>query len=230
MSMIIAGLSRMKSPPAGRQSTLAALAAATGVAVTGAVVWGLVALLIHRQLSLLGLLIGAGVGFMVARYRPGHMPAIVAGAVIAVAGCALGTLLGMVFIALNEQISLSVILHNLGPLFRAYPGNVGVLGVLFYALAAFAAIRVPLQGNRRPARMAQAPAQYGAAPEAFGTPPAAFGTPPAAFGPAPAAFGPAPAAFGPAPAAMTGPSPAPAQPPAGVQPGTEVPPAAEPGR
>jgi hypothetical protein len=208
-SMIFAGLSRMKSAPAGRQSTLAALAAATGVAVAGAVVWGLVALLIHRQLSLLGLLIGAGVGFMVARFRAGHLPAIVAGAVIAVAGCALGTLLGMVFIALNQQVSLSVILHNLGPLFRAYPGNVGVLGLLFYALAAFAAIRVPLQGSRRLARTAQPPAQYGAAQAAFGTAPAAFGT---------------------APAAMTGPSAAPAQSPAEMPPGAQAPPPAEPGR
>jgi hypothetical protein len=147
VTMIFAGRGSVGARP-GRPSTLAALGAALGVAIAGAVLWGLVALVIHRQLSLIGLLIGAGVGAMVARYRPGHVPTIAAGAVIAVAGCALGTLLGQVFNLLNAQVSLSDILGHLNLVFREFPGNVGVLGVLFYLLAAYAAIRVPLRSHR----------------------------------------------------------------------------------
>ncbi len=150
--VIFAGLGRIRMKPGQRQSTLAALGASAGIALAGAVVWGLVALLFHIQLSLIGLLIGAGVGLMVARFRPGHVPTIATGAVIAVVGCALGTLLAMVFIALNQQVGISFILGHLGLLLHDYPSNVGGLGLLFYAVAAYAAIRVPLR-----ARRAQAP-------------------------------------------------------------------------
>jgi hypothetical protein len=132
----------------GAQRTLAALGGAAGVAIAGAVVWGVLALLIHKQLSLVGLVIGVGVGAVVARFRPGHLPTIAAGAVIAVAGCALGTLLGQIFVLLNAQVSLSSVLSHLNLVFRAYPSNVGALGLLFYALAAFGAIRAPLQGKQ----------------------------------------------------------------------------------
>ncbi len=155
--MILAGLSRLRVAT-GRRSTIAALAAAVGVAIAGAVLWGLVALLIHRQLSLLGLLIGAGVGSMVARYRAGHLPTIIAGAVIAVAGCALGTLLGVVFTLLKAHVTISQILAHFSLVARSLsPGNLGLLGVLFYAVAAYAAIRVPLTGQRRAGRPAGGP-------------------------------------------------------------------------
>src|SRR5215813_13991046 len=81
------GATRLVVSPARRQSTLAALGLAAATAIVGAVLWGLVALVLHRQLLLLSLLIGAGVGVVVARYRPGHLPSIVTGAVIAVVGC-----------------------------------------------------------------------------------------------------------------------------------------------
>jgi hypothetical protein len=128
-----------------RQSTLAALGLALLAAITGAVLWGLVALLIHRQLSLLGLLIGAAVGFAVARYRPGHLPTIVAGAVIAVAGSALGTFLAIVFSLLNARVSLGRIGSHLSVIWHGYPSAVGWLGLLFWLIAAFAAVWVPLR-------------------------------------------------------------------------------------
>ncbi len=134
-----------------RQSTLVALGFALLAAVTGAVLWGLVALLIHRQLSLLGLLIGAAVGFAVARYRPGHLPTIVAGAVIAVAGSALGTFLAIVFSLLNASVSLGRIGSHLSVIWHGYPSAVGWLGLLFWLIAASAAVWVPLQ-NRPPAK------------------------------------------------------------------------------
>jgi hypothetical protein len=155
--MKLAALRLLCGQPGRWRSALAAVAAAIGVAIAGAVIWGLVALLIHKQLSLLGLAIGLGVGAVIARYRPGNLPIIIAGAVIAVAGCALGTLLAQVFLLLNQQIGLSVILSHLGALFHDYPRNVGLLGLLFYALAAYGAIRVPLRSRRRIAPGESAP-------------------------------------------------------------------------
>jgi hypothetical protein len=143
------GASRMVVSPARRPSTLAALGLAAGAAIVGALAWGLVALLVHRQLSLLSLLIGAGAGVAVARYRPGHLPSIVAGAVIAVAGCALGTLLAIVFSLLDAQVSMGTIVAHANVVARAYPSAVGWLGLLFWLVAAVTAVNVPLRSSRR---------------------------------------------------------------------------------
>jgi hypothetical protein len=145
--MLFAGLARVRVRPDGRQSALLALGSAAGAALAGAVVWGLIALLVHRQLSLIGLAIGLAVGALVARFRPGHRPTIAAGAVVAVAGCALGTLLGQVFLLLSAQVSLPVIMSHLNLVLRAYPRNVGALGVGCYLIAGYAAVRVPLRGR-----------------------------------------------------------------------------------
>jgi hypothetical protein len=148
LSAVMFGISRMSARPAGRQSTLAALGLALAAALAGAVLWGLAALLVHRQLSLLGLLIGGGVGLAVARYRPGHLPTIVAGAIIAVAGCALGTFLAIVFSLLNARVSLGTVVSNLSVVAHGYPSAVGVLGLVFWLIAAVAAVRVPLRSQR----------------------------------------------------------------------------------
>jgi hypothetical protein len=146
------GAGRLIISPSSRPSTLAALSLAAGTAIAGAAAWGLVALLIHRQLSLLSLLIGIAVGGAVARYRPGHLPTIVAGAVIAVAGCALGTLLAIVFSLLDSRVSAGAIVAHANVVARAYPGAVGWLGLLFWFLAAYPAVRVPLRAPRQPAK------------------------------------------------------------------------------
>lgn len=146
--IMINGVSRTSSRPGGQAGTLLALGLAIAAAVAGAVLWGLVALLIHRQLSLIGLLIGFGAGSAVARYRPGHRPTIVAGAIIAVAGCALGTFLAIVFTLLDAQVSLGTIVSNLNVILHGYPSAVGGLGLLFWLIAAYAAVRVPLRSQR----------------------------------------------------------------------------------
>jgi hypothetical protein len=128
---------------AGPGAIAAALAGATGIALAGALLWGLVGLLFHVQLSVLGVLIGAGVGATVARFRPVHLATMIAGGVLAVAGCAIGTVLGEVFYLLSQHVALSDILGHLNLLLRSFPRNVGVLGVLFYAIAAFAAVWLP---------------------------------------------------------------------------------------
>ena len=166
--MIFAVMRAVRARPGDRQSTPAALGGSAAVAIAGAVVWGLVALLTHRQLSLIGLAIGLGVGAIVTRFRPGSRPVIVTGAVIAVAGCALGTLLGQIFLLLSAQWSLSEVLGHLNLVARAYPSNVGWLGVLFYALAAYGAVRVPLRASRR-----SGPTAPPAASDPAGGPPAA---------------------------------------------------------
>ncbi len=148
------GFSQAGVQPASRQNAAIAVGLSVAVALAGAVLWGLVALIFNLQLSLIGLLIGLGVGAIVARYRAGHLPTIVAGAVIAVAGCALGTLLAMIFKLLNAQYSLSFILAHLGGpsgLLHFYPSEVGLLGLLFWAVAAYTAIRIPLQRQRQAA-------------------------------------------------------------------------------
>jgi hypothetical protein len=148
---MLAALRTVRASP-GQLSTLAAYGAAVGIAFAGAVVWGLLALLLHKQFPLVGLVIGVSVGAVVARFSRGRLVTIVAGAVIAVAGCALGTLLGQIFVLLNAQDSLSLILGHLNLVLRAYPSNVGVLGLLFYAAAAGGAIRAPLRTRQRSAQ------------------------------------------------------------------------------
>jgi hypothetical protein len=144
-SVVIFGAARIGARPAARPSTLAALALAAGVALTGAVVWGLAALVFHRQLSVVGLLIGLGAGLAVARYRPGHVPTIVAGAAITVAGCAIGTFLAVAFSLLRAGASIGWITAHLSSVLRDYPSDVGWLGLVFWLIAAFAAVRVPLR-------------------------------------------------------------------------------------
>ena len=150
------GASRLAVSPARRPSTLAALGLAAGAAIVGALAWGLVALIIHRQLSLLSLLIGVGAGVAVARYRPGHLPSVVAGAVIAVAGCALGTLLAIVFSLLDAQVSMSAIVAHANVVASAYPRAVGWLGLLFWLIAAVTAVNIPLRSGRQRERIPRA--------------------------------------------------------------------------
>jgi hypothetical protein len=160
------GASRLVISPARRPSTLAALSLAAGAAIIGAVAWGLVALVIHRQLSLLSLLIGAAVGVAIGRYRPGHLPSIVAGAVIAVAGCALGTLLAIVFSLLDEQVTAGTIVSHAGVVTRAYPSAVGWLGLLFWLLAAYPAVRLPLRAAPQSAPAPDTPVPDAPVPDA----------------------------------------------------------------
>jgi hypothetical protein len=151
------GASKLSVSPARRSSTLAALSLAAGAAIAGAAVWGFVTLIVHQQLSLLSLLIGAAVGVAVARYRPGHLPTIVAGALIAVAGCALGTLMAIVFSLLDANVSAGAIIAHANVVARAYPAAVGWLGLLFWLLACCPAVSVPLRAARRSAHADHAP-------------------------------------------------------------------------
>jgi hypothetical protein len=170
VKLIFFALRKAAASPAGRQSTALALLSALGIAIAGAVVWGLIARQFNVQLSLIGVLIGAGIGYVVAKFRPGHLPTILAGVVIAVFGCALGTFLAIMFTLLSGGYTLAQITSNLDAVFRAYPTAVGGLGFVFWLFAALAAFRVPWQSQRLAARRGAVPpgpstaAGYGAAP------------------------------------------------------------------
>ncbi len=179
---------RLTARPAGQQSTVLALASALGIAIAGAVLWGLVARLFNVQLSLIGVLIGAGVGYAVARFRAGHLPTVVAGVVIAVFGCALGTFLAIVFSLLGDGFGLGDILAHLNIVFHVYPSSVGAFGFLFWLIAGIAAFRVPFQSQRLAARRgAVPPPGYGASGGGYGT--AAGGTAAGGYGTAASGYG-----------------------------------------
>jgi hypothetical protein len=95
--MLFAGFRAVRARPAGRPSTLVALDSA---ATAGAVVWGVLPRLIHRQLSL------------------------------------------------EAWDTLPLIGSHLDIVLRAYPSNVGALGVLFYLIAAYSAVSVPLRSRK----------------------------------------------------------------------------------
>jgi hypothetical protein len=133
-------------PPAGRGSTGVALLAGAGAAVAGAFAWGLITYVTRHQFSLVAILVGVAVGYTVGRFRPGQASTAVASGVLALLGCALGTFLALIFAALaarTGRVHLNVIMH-------AYPHSVGVLGVVFWLLAAFLGFRTAMSAVRHP--------------------------------------------------------------------------------
>jgi hypothetical protein len=141
-------LDDVSGQPRGRGSVGLAVAAGVGAAVAGAVIWGLAAFLTRYQLSLLGLLMGLGVGTVVALVRPGDRSLAVLAAVVSVAGCALGSLVAEVMIAVSDKVPLAVLLSHFGQIAGAYPATVGAFGLLFWALAAWAGYRTVARPGR----------------------------------------------------------------------------------
>jgi len=139
-------------PPsqASRQRSLAmALSAGAGVALVGAVVWGLITYLTKHELSVLAVVLGLAVGTVVARIRPGDMTAAAGSAVISLLGAVLGTILVTVFVLVHAGIGLGTVLAHLGTVWSLTLKSVDFLGYLFWALAAFFGFRIPLQVARR---------------------------------------------------------------------------------
>jgi hypothetical protein len=143
-----------------------AVLAGLGAAVAGALAWGLVAYLTKHQFSLVAVVIGVAVGGAVGKFRAGDPVAAAASAVLALLGCALGAFLALVFTTLSAGIGLATILGHLNVLLSAYPHTVGILGVIFWLVAAYLGFRTALNGARgqRPRRPAGAPTDWPAAP------------------------------------------------------------------
>jgi hypothetical protein len=154
------------SRPARRGSMALAVLAGLGAAVAGALAWGLVAYLTKHQFSLVAVVIGVAVGGAVGKFRAGDPVAAAASAVLALLGCALGAFLALVFTTLSAGIGLATILGHLNVLLSAYPHTVGILGVIFWLVAAYLGFRTALSGARgqRPRRPAGAPEDWPAAP------------------------------------------------------------------
>jgi len=160
----------------GRSSVTRALVGGVEVAVVGAVAWGVVAYLTKHQYSLIALAVGIGIGYMVSRYRRGDPVVSAAAAVLALLGCALGTFVALVFVALRTDG-----MGHLNAIVRAYPGSVGTLGIVLWLMAAVAAFTYPMgvhastsaqrpQDRQEPQFSPRPPRAGRAAPGGFGTP------------------------------------------------------------
>jgi hypothetical protein len=150
------------------------------VAIACALVWGVIAYSTKYQFSIMAILVGLAVGTVVARVGRVRSTGLgIASALLAVFGCALGSLVAEILILLRNGASLSEILSGLNIVFRFYPSAVGGLGFAFWALAALYGYRIamgmPMRWGFRRRRGSRVLGQpYGTSP--YGTSP--YGTPP----------------------------------------------------
>lgn len=162
------------------------LALATGVALAGAIVWGALAYLTKHQYSLIALVVGIGIGYVVRRYRRGDPVAAAAAAVLAVVGCVLGTFVALVLVALRDGAKLGTIVGHPSVIAAAYPSSVGSLGIVFWLMAAVAAFTYPMgpQTGRPTVPVPDKPEQEPSRPPWASQPvPGGYGTPQAPTGP-----------------------------------------------
>jgi hypothetical protein len=162
------------------------LALATGVALAGAVAWGVLAYLTKHQYSLIALVVGIGIGYVVRRYRRGDPVAAAAAAVLAVVGCVLGTFVALVLVAVRDGAKLGTIVGHPSVIVQAYPSSVGSLGIVFWLMAAVAAFTYPMgpQTGSSSEPVPDRPEQEPARPPWASKPvPGGYGTPQAPAGP-----------------------------------------------
>ena len=131
---------RGPQPQARPRDAAHPVGAGVAAAAAGAAVWALAAYVTSYQFEILAVLTGIGVRAAVMRRGAPPTPRLMAaGAALAVASCAAGTLLAMIAVLYGKyDISLGVILGHLSLLLHAYPAVVGWKGVLFWAAAAAA--------------------------------------------------------------------------------------------
>jgi hypothetical protein len=175
----------------GRANIGMAILAGAAVAIVGALIWGVIAYSTKYQFSIMAVLIGFAVGTVMARVGVAGSPALgVASAVLAVGGCALGSLVAEILVLLRHGLPISEILANLNIVFRFYPTAVGGLGFVFWAFAALYGYRIamgmPMRWGfgRRRVRGPGGPVPA----QPYGTPVQTYGTPVQtgqAYGPAP---------------------------------------------
>jgi hypothetical protein len=177
----------------GRGNIGMAVLAGAVVAIIGALIWGVIAYSIKYQFSIMAVLIGFAVGTVMARVAGARSPGLgVASAILAVGGCALGSLVAEILILLRHGLPVSEILPNLDLIFRFYPTAVGGLGFVFWAFAALYGYRIamgmPMRwgfGRRRmrgPGGPVPGQQPYGTPVQPYGTPVQPYGTPVQPFG------------------------------------------------
>lgn len=143
------------------------------VAIACALIWGVIAYATKYQLSIMAILVGLAVGTVMARIGRVRTPAFgVASAVLAVFGCALGSLVAEILVINRvDGAPLSLILANLGDVLRVYPRGVGGLGFLFWVIAALYGYRIGTGGSWRWgwSRRMRSRQPYGAMNQPYGT-------------------------------------------------------------
>ena len=169
----------------GRGNIGMAVLAGAAVAIVGALIWGVIAYSTKYQFSIMAVLVGLGVGTVMARVSGFRSMALgVASAVLAVGGCALGSLVAEILILERHGAPMSLILAHLNFVFRFYPTAVGGLGFLFWAFAALYGYRIamgmPMRWGfgRRRMRAPRGPV----AGQPYGTPVQPDGTPAQPYG------------------------------------------------
>ena len=176
----------------GRGNIGMAVLAGAAVATVGALIWGVIAYSTKYQFSIMAVLVGLGVGTVMARVSGVRNMALgVASAVLAVGGCALGSLVAEILILERHGAPMSLILAHLNFVFRLYPRAVGGLGFLFWALAAFYGYRIamgmPMRWGfgRRRMRTPRGPVAgqpYGTPVQPYGAPGQPYGAPGQPYG------------------------------------------------
>lgn len=169
------------------------------VAIACAVVWGVIAYSTKYQFSIMAILVGLAVGSVMSRIGRVRTPAFgVASAVLAVFGCALGSLVAEILILNRHGVPLSVILSQLNVVFHFYPSAVGGLGFLFWVFAALYGYRIGMGGSMRwgwsPRRRARQP--YGTMNQPYGTAPQPYGTEQQPYAPGQQPYGTPPQPYG----------------------------------
>jgi hypothetical protein len=142
-----------------------AVLAGFAAAVAGAFLWGLIVYSIKHQFSIAAILMGVLVGMAIGAFRPRSMAAPVAGAILAVFGCAFGDFLALIFVAVGRAgLPLGYVLGHLSVLLDVYPHTVGVLGFVFWAIAAFVGFRITMTRMQRPSVTPPPAPGYGTPP------------------------------------------------------------------
>jgi hypothetical protein len=176
-------------PPRGNVGM--AVLAGLVVAIACAVVWGVISYATKYEFSIMALLVGLAVGAVMARIGRVRTPAFgVVSGLLAVLGCALGSLVAEILIINRHGIPLSFIFAHINVVFQDYPHYVGGLGFLFWVFAALYGYRIGMGGSMRWGWSRRMPRQpYGATNQPYGMtnqPYAAgqqpYGTPPQPYG------------------------------------------------
>lgn len=134
----------------GRGNVGMAVLAGLVVAIACALVWGVISYSTKYQFSIMAILVGLAVGTVMARIGRGADPAFgIASAVLAVLGCALGSLVAEILVLNRNGAPLSDILAHMNVVFHFYPSSVGGLGFLFWVFAALYGYRIGMGGSMR---------------------------------------------------------------------------------
>jgi len=135
-------------PPRGNVGM--AVLAGLVVAIACAVVWGVISYATKYEFSIMALLVGLAVGAVMARIGRVRTPAFgVVSGLLAVLGCALGSLVAEILIINRHGIPLSFIFAHVNVVFQDYPHYVGGLGFLFWVFAALYGYRIGMGGSMR---------------------------------------------------------------------------------